>query len=262
MEMQLIIQDPKASPKLLASRLKAEPILATQLLKIAENIRKSRNPQNAPITSLEHAIVYIGFKSFSDLIVTASLRNFKIPASSFNVGAYWRDGLLTGSIAEHLARRFRLPLPEDQLFLAGTLCNVGKLVTATCFPPLIDKINRDVSDPRTLTTWRNSEQAYNFPSHSILGEIAAALWGFPDFVLQSARKHHDPFTSKGANLAIHEIVAVANQLNHWVLLQPHRIEAQILSDFSGRFSLSEKDMDQLAQELMPLKEKIVNKAAS
>lgn len=249
MEIQQLIEDPNVNPKTLASRIKTEPVLATQILKIAENIRKSRNPRNPPITSLDHAIVYIGYKAFSDLVVAASLHTFKLPPSQFKVDDYWEEGLLTGVIAEYIATKYKIPVPQDQLFLAGTLCNVGKLVTAVCFPPLIDKIIRDMNSPQTLSTWKSAENIYKFPDHSILGEIAAALWGFPDFVLQTARKHHDRFVSKGRSLHIYEVVAISNQMMHWIRLQPHRMEQNILNDFCTRFELTEKNLDSLALEI-------------
>jgi len=117
MQLQQTLTDPDASPRAIANHLKSEPVMATQLLKIAENLRKSRNPQNPPIISIEHAVVYIGFKSVKDLVLAASLRTFKIPESKFHVENYWAESLLTGSITEYLARKFSIPLPEDQLFL-------------------------------------------------------------------------------------------------------------------------------------------------
>ncbi len=249
MEIQLLIENPNVTPKTLAHRLKSEPILATQLLKIAENIRKSRNPTNPAITSIEHAIVYIGYKAFSDLVVAASLNSFKMPPSDFKIADYWAEGTLIGGIAEYIAKKFNIDVPEDHLFLAGTLCNVGKLVTATCFPPLIDKILRDVNSPMTLSTWLVAEYAYKFPDHCILGEIAAALWGFPDFVMQASRKHHDRLNSKGTRLSIAEVIAISNQMMHWVMLQPHRMDQGILKDFCDRFGISEQELDKLALDL-------------
>ena len=249
MQLQQTLTDPDASPRAIANHLKSEPVMATQLLKIAENLRKSRNPQNPPIISIEHAVVYIGFKSVKDLVLAASLRTFKIPESKFHVENYWAESLLTGSITEYLARKFSIPLPEDQLFLAGSLCNIGKLVLAMCFPGLVTKIITDISSPETLGTWQMAEIRYQFPSHTILGEIAAALWGLPDFVMQSARKHHDKMTSKGNSLEIWEIAGVANQLTHWIFLEPHRIDAPFLQDFCSRYKLSENELEKLVVEI-------------
>jgi len=133
--------------------------------------------------------------------------------------------------------------------LAGSLCNIGKLVLAMCFPGLVTKIITDISSPETLGTWQMAEIRYQFPSHTILGEIAAALWGLPDFVMQSARKHHDKMTSKGNSLEIWEIAGVANQLTHWIFLEPHRIDAPFLQDFCSRYKLSENELEKLVVEI-------------
>lgn len=254
MELQQTLENPEVSPKTVANQLKNEPVMATQLLKMAEGMRKSRDPLNSPIHSLEHAIVYMGIKSIKDMVLAASLKTFKIPQSKFNVESYWAEGLLTGNISEFLAKKFHLVVPSDQLFLAGSLCNIGKLVIATCFPPLINKIMSDVNSPKSMATWQHIERNYQFPSHMILGEIAAALWGLPDFVMQVTRKHHDELLSKGNNLEIWEIVNIANQLSHWILLQPHRIEHKTIQVFSQRFGLKERDLDRLIKEMEGLRD--------
>jgi HD-like signal output (HDOD) protein len=258
MQLQQTLADPEVSARDIANHLKTEPLMATQLLKMAENMRKSRNPQNPPIISLEHAIVYMGIKSVKDLVVAASLRTFKIPPSKFSVDDYWNESFLTGAITEYIAKKFSIALPEDQLFLAGSLCNVGKLVLATCFPPLINKIISDINSLETLSTWQVTEQKYKFPSHAILGEIAAALWGLPDFVMQSARKHHERYISKGAQIELWEVVGVANQFSHWLLLQPHRMDQMTVEDFMNRFKLREKDVENLVKEMEPLKNHVLN----
>lgn len=256
MEIQQLLLKPDVEPKEVASHLRHEPLMAQQIMQIAENIRNTRNPENAKIKSLEHAIVYVGYRSLSDLIMTAALKIMPLPESGFDQERFWTESYLTGSVAEFIMHRLTLKLNPDEVFLAGSLCNLGKLLSAFCFPPLATKISRDVDNPAVLCTWRHAEATYSFPDHCILGEIASTLWGFPDHILQSTRHHHDvPSTRRQREPTLADVVAFANQMTHWILLRPHRMEYEIIRGFQEKTGLTEADVETLAHQLGDLHKK-------
>ena len=253
LELHQALQQPQVSPRDVARNIRKEPVLASQVLHMAETIRNARSPSAVKFKSLEHAVVYIGYKALQDLLVTASLQTIALPASGFQAAAFWQEAYLTGAIAESLMRRFSPDLGQDEVFLAGSLCNLGKLVTAFCFPPLVTKIINDVSGTKEpLVTWRQAETAYQFPDHCILGEIAATLWGFPLEIVKAIREHHTFQPLSKAPLSIGEIVAVANQMLHWVLLRPHRMEYGLIELFAARVAINEGDLARLAEEFTRL----------
>jgi HD-like signal output (HDOD) protein len=264
MDLQKLLQDPNVTPKALVHELRREPAIAVETLKVAENLRRTRNPINPPITALEHAIVYIGFKTLGDLLVSSAIKVIPLPKSEFDAEVFWREAYIRGAIAEVLAMRLSLPYTPDEVYLAASLCDVGKLVTAYCFPPLATKLARAVKDTKELSTWRKAEAGYQFPEHTILGEIAATLWGFPTPILEAARHHHTtPKAPRpGQALTLAALVAGANQLTHWVLLQPHRMEQPVLDAFATAAGYSEQDIEKLARELMPLRDSIGAQAAA
>ncbi len=255
MEIVQLLQDPDASPKDVAKLVLHEPVVATQILVIAENIRIGRNPMTPKIHSLEHAIVYIGFKALSDLVMTSALKSLPLPKSDFRAQEYWNESFLCGTLAEFILRKFSFPLHPDEAFLAACLCNVGKLAEAFCEPQEVSKVESAVASTRHPVNWRQAEQQLNVPDHCIMGEIAASMWGFPVYMMQAARKHHElPVGKPGQPLDGAELAAVANQMTHWVLLRPHRMEYEIINAFARRFHLTEKDVDHLALELTALKD--------
>jgi HD-like signal output (HDOD) protein len=257
MELQRLTQNPETSPKELATAVKKEPVIAAQVLQIAENLRNTRNPSTAPIKALDHAIVYIGVHTLSDLLLATALRLIVLPRSGFDADGFWREAYLTGAIAEHVMKTMNAPLVPDEVYLSASLCNIGKLVTAYCFPPLVTKIAHDISDPHVLTTWRAAENSYHFPDHAVLGEIAATLWGLPEYVTKAARHHHEPVGADAKKpLSLAEIAAVANQLMHRLLLQPHRMESTILESFKKRVGITDKDIEAMMTELSGLRAQI------
>lgn len=258
MELQLLLQNPDTPPKALAASMRKDPLLATQVIQLAENLRKARNPDNPPIKSLEHATVYVGQKTLSDLVVTCALRAMPLPESGFNAKEFWDESYLTGAIAEALVTRYRLKLSLDEVYLAASLCNIGKLILAFCFPPLATKISRDVHDRKTHATWRAAEIAYQFADHSILGEIGASLWGMPEVVMHASRRHHDKADeSSQSPFSVFDVIALANQLCHWVNNDPYRIEEPVLSSYTRKLGLSEQEVETLAADLVTVRKAIL-----
>ncbi len=258
MELELLLKDPDTQPKVLAAAMRKEPLLATQLIQLAENLRKSRNPDNPPIKSIEHATVYVGHKTMSDLVMTCALRAMPLPESGFNAKEFWNESYLTGALAEALVKRFNLKLSLDEVYLAASLCNIGKLVLAFCFPPLATKISRDVHDRKTHATWRAAETAYQFPDHSILGEIAGSLWGMPEHVLQASRRHHDKADNSGKSpFNLYDVIGLANQLCHWVNSDPYRIEEPVLSSYTRKLGLAEAEVEAMAADFLVVRREIL-----
>jgi HD-like signal output (HDOD) protein len=261
MEIIQLLQNPDVSPKEVAKAVRREPVVASQILQIAENIRTSRNPTTPKMHALEHAIVYVGFKALSDLVLTSALKGMPLPASAFRPGDFWQESYLTGSIAEFLMKRFSLEMNPDEAFLAGSLCNVGKLVQALVHPDHVNLITRAITDGKAPITWRKAEQKHDDNDHSILGEVASSMWGFPVFILQAARRHHElPIGKPGKPLDIYELAAVANQFLHWVMLRPHRMEYEIITAFARRTGLTEKQLDEIARELTSIKDQLLAEA--
>jgi HD-like signal output (HDOD) protein len=252
LEIQQLLTDPDIAPKALAAKLKEEPVLATQLMQIAENLRNARHPGNPPIKSLEHAIVYVGLKQLADVILTSALRSIPLPPSDFSPDTFWREAYLTGAVAERIVTRYKLPLNPDEVFLAASLCNLGKLVTAFCFGALTSRMLHETEGAQGNMSWRKAEVALSFPDHTILGEIAATLWGFPEYIVSAALRHHEP-PAKDGPLGIRDVVAFANQMVHWILLRPHRMEYEIVEATAKRLGLSENDLEALAADLTPLR---------
>ena len=251
MELQQLIQNDNTSSRQLAEVAKKAPILATKILTIANN---QMNVVGNKIESLEHAISYIGINSMRDIILVAALNTMKFKTKEFNADEFWEESFLVGKISEFLARKFTPELMADEAYIAGTLCNIGKVVMAICSPDEADQVSREINDVKTLGSWSQAEQRNNFPSHAVLGEIGAVFWGLPEYVLDSVSGHHSPPTNMAkANYQIRDIVTFANQLGHWILLQPTRMDEKLIQTFYEKFGLTAQDADVLVEELMPLK---------
>jgi HD-like signal output (HDOD) protein len=258
LELQSLVGQEDVEIEQLAVAVREEPLIAASILQMAENLRYARNPDAPEIVSLNHAIVYIGRGALTDILSAAAIRKFELPASEFDQALFWQESYLTGAIAESLSAAIKTNIQKDKAYLAGTMVNIGKLVVAISFPALATKISCDLVDVKKLSTWRKIEDTYKFPNHAILGEIASSIWGLPDFISSVIRFHHDKpnLESAGSQQQLNSLVGLANQLSHWILGQPHRIDNDLLNSYRGFFNISEDDLEAAVQKLLPLRDKI------
>jgi HD-like signal output (HDOD) protein len=259
MNLQTMLSDDNIAPKDLAAEVRKDPFIAANVIQVAENLRSTRNPDTKPFEKMEHAIVYMGAKALNDIVLAAALRSFKIPEGDFDSDGFWEESYICGAVTEHLADRFKININKDKLYLAGSLCNIGKIVTAICFPEQSSKVNKDVNNRNTLGTWRSAEIGYGFPEHTILGEIGGAIWGLPDFVIDTCRYHHrTPKPAGSGPMTIPEVTGFALQMTHWALLQPHRIEEELLDAYKSKLKLDDNKIDEIANEISEIRSKITS----
>jgi HD-like signal output (HDOD) protein len=257
MRLQQLAQGAETTPKLLADELRKEPLLAAQVLQMAERLRAVRNRTSPSIQAVEHAIVYAGIKTVGEFLASAALRSMNVPPSSFKVSDFWAHSYLVGSTTELLVHEHGSPVEADAAYLAGTLCNIGKLVSAMCFPDITSKIVHEVHSPTVLASWRAAERTFRFPDHSIIGEIGASLWGLPDAVMDATRLHHEvPDPSTNRPFTLFEIVSVANQLAHLVMMQPHCVEEPVLDAYRSRTKTSDRELKSILAAVIKIKSAI------
>ena len=73
MKLQHLLSNKKTSAKDIECELKNLPAIAMRTIAIANNLKISSSPK---ITSLQHAISFLGFETISELLLIASLRSF------------------------------------------------------------------------------------------------------------------------------------------------------------------------------------------
>jgi HD-like signal output (HDOD) protein len=249
LELEDKLRDPDFKVEEVAKILRREPLILGEVVRLADREKKARGGDKTPITSINHAVTYVGRQALADLVFVASLKLIQPATKDFNIDGFWQEALATALISQHLCRSFARYHSEDEAYLAGFLCNVGKVISAFYFPQEVDAVTRIVKNPASAKPWRIVETDCSFHDHRVLGEIACAFWGIPSYVLESVMKHHDLVPSPAKRLEIWEIVGFANQLTHWIRLEPQRIEQPLLDGLAIRFGLSPMEVDSLATKL-------------
>lgn len=249
-QIQEKIRNPNAEVADIAKLLRNEPLIATKVTLMANRLKSGRNPGSASLVgNLNHAIAYIGLRALEDILIVAFITSIEVKTRKFDLDDFWRESGITAAIAEKLAIRFLPGQASLEAFLAGFLCNIGKVVSAFYWPEQTDEVFTQSENINNQTTWLAYELEHGLPDHRSLGEIACAFWGLPAVVLESVEKHHGSKRVQGTALEIHDVVTLANQLSHWIQLRPERIDRDLLDVTSSSFALSKTDIENLAQEL-------------
>ena len=248
MEFQSLLNSGGESPSKLATSLKRDPVLAAEILEIANNLKV---PTGQKIKSLEHAIVYVGYRTVSEIVLVAGTKMLKFHTKHFTPEVFWNEGFLAGAIAESLGIRLKISQNLDELYLCATLANIGKIVCAVCFPAETDEIYTATTSSETPVTWNQAESTKKGIDHKILGEVAAVIWGFPVSIIDTARDHHRlPLLGQGEKMPTFvEISSLANQLSHKLLQHESRIEKDVFSGYFYRFFRDRKELNDFLKEV-------------
>jgi len=258
MEMQRTLSEPNASSLKLSEIAKKDPLLTAEILRIANTMSREKD---SSISSIEHAISYIGHTILSEIVLIAAIKSFSLNTYYYTSAVFWHEAMAVGFLAESLARRFAKHLNHNEVFIAGTLCNLGKFVGAFYLPEIIDLIHLEISSVANQSlNWTGHEKAKNLPSHGILGEIGAVIWGLPDYVRDCSQVHHswDAIETNflGKELSLVELVAFANQLSHLAENRLFRMDQPIYKSIVARHPKIFSDTNLLLVDYEAIKKRV------
>ena len=208
---QEVVTNPNSTAVEIAAALKQDPLVAAELLRLADLQVRSIGGR---VNTVEHAVVLVGRSATADLLTAAAIKVMPIRTKAFSSNFFWREAILVGKIAERLGQDLIPETPGDHIYLAGALCNIGKLVAAMLEPDALDKVFLAAIDPVAGTTWNEAESRCFGTSHIAFGEIAASLWGLPDFVTEAIVAHHHLPNRAVQTSKVGTVVALAVHLSH------------------------------------------------
>jgi putative nucleotidyltransferase with HDIG domain len=205
-----VVSNPESSVDAVVDALKLDPVISGKVLKLA-NSAYVGIPRT--ISSVKNAVVLLGLKRINSLVLATSVLshfrdNDKLPFSLF---CYWQHSGTVAMIAESVARHLKRydPIDADDVFSAGLLHDIGKLVLATSTPKLFEQ-----SVEECLTKKKPFfEVEKTAENHCRAGSLLCTHWNLPDALASAVAYHHDPAHAQ-QNRRIVSIVHIADILAH------------------------------------------------
>lgn len=229
----------------LSDAIKFDPLIASNVLSVANNLKVQGVNQ---IDSIKHAIVYIGKETLREIVLIAGIKRIEIKTTTFILEDYWEEAINAGRIAESVSQKFAPHLIPDEVYIGACLANIGKLLTAMIYPDTADKIIEGMYGEEIPLNWFKVETKLKTARHTILGEIAAVLWGLPSYVADIASFHHNTealfLNNDGQKkLTKLDVVALSIQIGHLMQVEPEVVQNDVIDKFLKSQKLSRKGFD-------------------
>jgi putative nucleotidyltransferase with HDIG domain len=191
--------------------------LTTKILKIANSPFYGLTRE---ISSLQHAVTVLGFKEIRNMVISTiafeSFKNFK-QNDKFDINKFWRHSFCCGLAAKIIA--VDLKSTSNELFVAGLIHDIGKLVMYIAFPVEFLKLVDMMSPLKLKYTAFEAEKSVFEVTHDEVGMKLLKKWMFPESLITAVGFHHHPQDAdKKSPFPI--IVHVADILAHVYEMQP------------------------------------------
>lgn len=184
-----LVNNPKSSARDLSRIITDDQVLTARLLKLV-NSSFYGFPQR--ISTITGAIVLLGFDAIRNLLLTTSVYDVfsnHAKTSQFNQEKFW-DHSLGCAVGAKVIGNFMRHDKIEELFVAGLLHDIGKIVEMLFLPKEFSKVTRYVRQKNTLM--RVAEQEVLGYTHAEIGKLLGERWNLPPKLIGVIGHHHDP----------------------------------------------------------------------
>jgi putative nucleotidyltransferase with HDIG domain len=176
-----LTRDVNSTPKDLVEVIDKDPVVTVKILKVVNSAYYSLPKQ---ITSIGHAVVYLGFNTIKNLALSIAAIGMlpKENASGFDVQQYLLHSLSTAGLAKKLALKVDDADPMD-CFIGGLLHDFGKVVFAQFMPK---EFKAALQESQTLQApLYQSLQTHIGTDHFVVGAMLAEKWRFAPTLIET-----------------------------------------------------------------------------
>jgi len=177
-----MIHDPEVSVEKLGRIISKDQVLAAKVLKLV----------NSPfygfpgrISSVNHALVLLGFNVIRGMLISASV--FDIMNRSMT--GLWDHSLGCATVAGIIGRRLDEP-DSEEVFIAGLLHDIGKVIIQVTLPRDFDEIRR-IAEKEGIYM-EEAENRVLGVDHARIAQWVAGKWHLPENIAVPMTCHHDP----------------------------------------------------------------------
>lgn len=184
-----LINDPKATTKQVGSIINSDQSLTAKTLKLVNSAFYGFSKK---ITTVDQAIVVIGFNAVKNLAISASVfdifKNIN-QKSSFDRYSFWTHCVATAFIAKQISEDTRIG-NSGEIFVSALLHDIGKIILDIYFPNEMNKVLYNANN-KNITFIQSEEEILKF-THEELGFLLCRKWNLPDNLYIPIRYHHHP----------------------------------------------------------------------
>jgi len=236
-----MVDNPSISLREVGEAISADPPISMKLLRLVNSAYYGLRHR---VGSIEHAISLLGLKVVKNLVLTATVfHTFSSVRSDegllFEREQFWLHCVSTGIIAKTLAQSVPegTPLDPDELFAAGLLHDVGKIILQQHLHKKFEEALKSSATERIPLY--ECELANLGVDHARVGGKLAEKWKLPGELVKAIYHHHpspdqDGFPQGAAIVNLADFISYAKELGKGgpvgsVKFAPEAWEASVLS---------------------------------
>ena len=190
-KLTAMAEDPDTTTEQMGKVISKDHILAAKLLRLV-NSAFYGFPQR--ISSLNNAIILLGFNVIKSLIISASI--FEIMEDQ-DV-ELWEHSLGCAVVCSVVAKRLGISDPEE-ISTAGLIHDIGKVAIKMELPEEYELINKMVREEQVSRL--AAERQILGLDHAEVGKWLAKKWSLPNKLIEPISCHHDPRMAKEEQLS-------------------------------------------------------------
>jgi len=203
------IYDESSSANELAEIIERDPPLTAKILKIANSTYYGSSKR---ITSLQRAVVTLGFATIKELVTTmAIVHSFFKTDSTAGVDrtGLWLHSVGTAKASQIISVQTGITRP-DITYTIGLLHDIGKIVLALSFPDIYRKVIEYTQEKNVRII--QAEHAVLNINHCMIGKILCSIWELPETLSTAILYHHNPLDIPDGDSNLAKIIHIGDQM--------------------------------------------------
>jgi putative nucleotidyltransferase with HDIG domain len=227
-----LTRDVNCTPKEIVQVIDKDPVVTVKILKVVNSAYYSLPRQ---ITSVNHAMVYLGFNTIKNLALSIAAIGMmpKVNAAGFDVDQYLLHSLSTAGIAKKLATQTGDADPMD-CFIGGLLHDFGKVVFAQFLPQEFRQaLVLSEADGSSL---HEALRKLIGVDHAVVGAMLVEKWRFaPELVNTIAHQYDTEQLDSGLFACVFTANQISKQLGFGFAGNPriHQLPEQVMRRMGG-----------------------------
>lgn len=215
-ELNQIINDPLSAAADVEKVMLNDQALTSKVLKL---VNSAYYAIPGGVSNLKRAIVYLGFDTVQQLVLTASVldtMDSEGDQGGLDLSQFWLHSMGVAMASETIAKTLNHKSPAD-LFTAGLLHDLGKVVLHMASPETL-KYSIETANEKSMSL-HEAENELSIVKHAELGKVLTEKWRLPRPIQLTALYHHETNTESRENVSpevneIIDIVILGNLLIH------------------------------------------------
>ncbi|MDR3276158.1 MAG: ATP-binding protein [Treponema sp.] len=204
-KIQKLIEDPHSDMAAIARHVSLDPAMTADLLK---TVNSAAYMLKDKVDNIADAAKMVGMRGLKNLLYSYGTQKI-LGDETVEKRQLWFHSYKTAFYAYNLVKNFRRDRNLlDDVYVAGILHDMGKIVFSNVHPALLRKIRKlCVQKELPATTFEDLSAGMNHPE---IGALIAEKWHFPGNLVSAIRYHHDPLATPQEHRDLTEAVYLAN----------------------------------------------------